>query len=208
MKILTLLMIILMSAGITRAAWEDWELGGEFGLGLGRGSKRGCILSPAVKVTGTRKIGDMYIELGLGYMFGSDTEINYTIDAKYHPDDVKNDAGKEITVKLNVIPMTINFIYTIYENFYIGAGLGLYHVFYREVPDGNRRVNPNSERGETVSSPVTTAFGFQQMVGMEIFPLRENWKWFIGMKSFVTTDTGKAGRLVGITVGSRIRYIW
>ena len=40
-------------SGINAARWEDWELGGELGLGAGSGSKSGRIMCPAVMATMT-----------------------------------------------------------------------------------------------------------------------------------------------------------
>lgn len=212
MKFKILFVLIMYYVSVLNAAkWEEWELGGELGLGVGSAVNSGRILSPAIMVTGTRIVEDRFLELGLGYMFGSDTEINYTEkDAEYYDDDptVKAGAEKEVTVRLSVIPMTINFHYHIYESFYIGAGIGLYHVFYSREPLGDWRVNPSSEKGEKVRSRPTTALGFQQMIGMEIFPLSEKWKWFVGIKSFITTSAGVAGSLLGLTIGGKLRYIW
>jgi hypothetical protein len=190
-------------------AWEDWELGGELGLAVAQGGKSGRILSPGLMGTATRIIDDKFLELGLGFMFGSDTEINYnTEDVEFSDQAVKDDAGKEVKVKMSVIPMTINFHYTFYRNFYVGAGAGLYHVFYKKEPLGKWRVNPDSEPGEPVKWPTTTALGFQQIVGVEVFPLSENWNWFMGIKTFMTTSAGHAGGLLGITIGGKVRYTW
>lgn len=204
-----LLVVILTGTNIVHAAsWEDWELGGELGLGVGEGSKSGGILSPALMFTGVRELEDKSLELGLGYIFGTSEEENYTKeDLSYPEDEVLADAGKDVAVKINVVPMTVNFMYTIYEQFYIGGGVGLYHVFYKKEPLGNHRATADSEPGETFSRPVTTAMGFQQKMGMEVFPMDPNWNWFVGLKSFVTTDT-PAGSLLGVTLGGKVRYSW
>ncbi|MGM0442040.1 MAG: hypothetical protein ACQEQC_06450 [Elusimicrobiota bacterium] len=208
-----LVAVVITFFNIARAAsWEDWELGGELGLAVGDAAQSGRLLSPALMITGIREVDSKSLELGLGYMFGSLEEVNYTEeeiegDIQSYSQDVLDDAGKNISVKLNVVPMTVNFIYTIYDAFYIGGGIGMYHVFYSKEPLGNHRATPGSEPGETISHPVTTAFGFQQKMGMEVFPMNPNWDWFVGLKSFMTTDT-PAGSLLGVTLGGKVRYIW
>ncbi len=209
-KLLTFLLIIGITGIkiVNATAWEDWELGGELGLGVGEGSERGGILSPALMITGTRQIENRSLELGLGYMFGTSQEVNYTEDDLSYPDArTLADAGKDVDVKINVIPMTVNFMYTIYDLFYLGAGIGLYHVFYRKEPLGAHKASPDAEPGETVSRPATTAIGFQQKMGMEVFPMSPNWNWFVGIQSFLTTDT-PAGSLLGISFGGKVRYSW
>jgi hypothetical protein len=90
----------------------------------------------------------------------------------------------------------------------VGAGIGLYHVFYKKEPLGDWRVNPDSEPGETVKSPTTTTLGFQQMVGVEVFPMSQKWNWFMGLKTFMTASGGPSGSLLGVTIGSKVRYTW
>ncbi|MFW6134078.1 MAG: hypothetical protein ACOC5R_00715 [Elusimicrobiota bacterium] len=210
---INVLIFLFIIVGLSKSAqWEDWELGGEMGLGVGSGSKSGKILCPSLTITGTRTIDEKFLELGLGYLFGSDTEINYTTEELERTDvydpNVRRDVEKEVKIRLSVIPMTFNFHYTIYESFYIGAGIGLYHVFYKKEPLGDWRAEPDSEPGEVVKYPATTVLGFQQMVGMEIFPMSENWNWFVGIKSFVTTSAVETGGLMGISLGGKVRYTW
>ncbi|GEM_PF-2610566 len=199
------------SAGVYASQWEDWELGGELGLGVGAGNRSGRILSPSLMVTGTRVSDDFMIELGLGYLFGSREEENYRLSGEYEKDyepEIWDQQENDVRVRMSVVPMTINFHYVFYENFYVGAGVGLYHLFYSKEPLGHYRAEPDSEPGETVTKPASTALGFQQMVGMEIFPVSPNWNWFVGMKSFVTTPAGPAGTLFGATIGGKVRYTW
>ena len=66
----------------------------------------------------------------------------------------------------------------------------------------------DSEVGEIVKSPSTTAIGFQQMIGVEIFPMSEKWDWFISLKTFFTTEGGAAGRFYGLTLGGKVIYRW
>jgi len=209
--VLSIIFLVINSLCFS-ATWEDWDLGGELGLGVGSGSQSGKVLSPALRVTGTRQIGNKFLELGLGYMFGSEMTVNYTAGELERTDvydsDVVADAGQEVKVRMSVIPMTVNFYYPFYQSFYIGAGIGLYHIFYKREPTGDWRVTPDSERGEIVKSPATTALGFQQMVCMRIFPMSPRWHWFVGIKSFVTTSGGAAGSLMGITLGGKLKYTW
>ncbi len=210
--------VFLCVGSMFSAKWEDWELGGEMGLGYGVGSKSGRILCPALMGTATRTIENKFMELGLGYMFGSKIVQNYSagdIDPAYYTEeemDVYNDlvagAGQDVKVRMSVIPMTVNFYYRIFTSFYVGGGLGLYHVFYKIEPLGDYRVNIDSQSGEIVKSPTTTAIGFQQMAGMEIFPLSKKWSWFIGLKIFFTTAGGPSGALTGMTFGGKIKYSW
>lgn len=213
--------IFFLCAGYSNAAaWADWELGSEMGLGVGAGSKSGKILCPVVRITGTRVIDIRFVELGVAYMYGSEIVINYPavdvdeaffdVDEMDKYDELINEAGMDVKVRMSVIPMTVNFYYTVFEHFYVGGGLGLYHVFYKKEPLGNYRVNPeyDLEKGAIVKSPSTTALGFQQMIGWEIFPMSKKWNWFIGFKSFFTTAGGPSGGLSGITFGGKVRYTW
>ncbi len=213
-----LLVICFYSSSLNAVEWKDWELGGELGLGVGSGSKSGKILCPAIMGTATRTLDNKFLELGIGYMFGSQITVNYAeddIDEAYYTEEeedlkeeLKDEAGRDVKIRMSVIPMTVNFSYTIYESFYVGAGVGLYHVFYKREPLGDYRANIDSEKGEIVKSPSTTAMGFQQIVGMEIFPMSEKWSWFVGIKSFLTTAGGKCGGLRGITFGGKVKYTW
>ncbi|MEA3506527.1 MAG: hypothetical protein U9R36_03445, partial [Elusimicrobiota bacterium] len=121
----------------------------------------------------------------------------------YNPDEI-------VEAKLTVVPFTVNFIYTLYENFYVGGGVGLYNVFYKEVPLGDYRVNPGQaeeEKGAEVKSPSSTSLGLQQVVGVEIFPMSENWSWFAGIKSFWIASA-PTGSVLGVTIGGKARYSW
>ncbi|MFC2061877.1 hypothetical protein ACFLUV_05125 [Elusimicrobiota bacterium] len=212
MKKLVFIILVLMYFCVSNmfaTNWKDWEIGGELGLGVGSGSKSGRLLCPTPMVTFTRVLDRRFLELGMGYMYGAAIEKNYTEEeTEYYEQEIIDDAGQDIEVRMSVIPMTVNFFYTIYENFYVGAGVGFYHIFYKEVPLGEYRVNTDSVPGEIVKSPATTALGFQQMVGLEIFPMSEKWNWFAGVKSFLTTSGSRTGGLIGITVGMKVRYTW
>jgi hypothetical protein len=152
-KTFVVLLVFLVSAA-ANAAWEDWDLGGELGLGIGAGSEKGKIMSPALTVTGTREEGNKRIELGLGFMYGTDQIENFT----------KADLGDDRNSAEYRPGETV--LYTIYENFYVGGGVGLYNVFYKEIPGGDYRVNPDSKVGAEVKSPASTALGFQQLAGV------------------------------------------
>jgi opacity protein-like surface antigen len=207
-KTFVVLLVFLVSAA-ANAAWEDWDLGGELGLGIGAGSEKGKIMSPALTVTGTREEGNKRIELGLGFMYGTDQIENFT---KADLGDDRNSAeyrpGETVDAKLTVMPFTVNILYTIYENFYVGGGVGLYNVFYKEIPGGDYRVNPDSKVGAEVKSPASTALGFQQLAGVEIFPMSPNWSWFVGIKSFLTTSSPQVASILGITIGGKVKYSW
>lgn len=219
-KVILFFIVCFYSGSLNAAAWEDWELGGELGIGTGSGSNSGRILCPLVRITGTRTMGIKFVELGIGYMYGSQIVINYPAEdvdeANFEADEEDDyielvaDAGQDVKVRMSIIPMTVNFYYTIFKHFYVGGGVGMYHVFYKKEPLGNYRVNPeiDSEKGKIVKSPSTTALGFQQLVGVEIFPMSKKWNWFIGLKSFFTTAGGPSGGLMGITFGGKVRYTW
>jgi acetoin utilization deacetylase AcuC-like enzyme len=184
-----LIIITLLPVCGFSARWEDWELGGDLGLGVASGSNSGRILSPVLNLTATRYLDNKFMELAIGYMFGNQIVNNYSsadVDPDYYTEDeqalyneLKDNAEKEVKVKMSVIPMTVNFNYIIRESFFVGAGVGLYHIFYKREPLGNYRANMDSVAGEIVKSPSTTALGFQQIVGMEIFPMSKNWSWFV-----------------------------
>ncbi len=212
----TLAVILFFSLPLSASAWENWEPGGELGLALGAGSDEGRILSPGVALTLTKVDINPVMELGLAYYFGSEIGENYTEEDAYGYDlgdqtapGVIADAGEEVRRRLSVVPFTLNFIYTIYDDFYIGGGVGLYNVWFRKEPLGDWRAypDPDVEKGEIYSHSPTTTFGFQQVAGMEIFPMSDNWSWFIGIRSFLTSGTA-AGRILGITVGGKVRYSW
>ncbi|NLB35163.1 MAG: hypothetical protein GX817_05030 [Elusimicrobia bacterium] len=212
MKKLLLAFFLLFSAYLPLSAfWEEWELGGELGLSIGAGMKSGRVLSPALMFTGTRQMDERKLELGVGMMFGSKDGTNYNLsDVEFEWQDVPSvltDADKKIREKIFIIPTTANLIYDFYESFYIGAGLGLYHVFYTEEPAGPWRVNPSGEPGAKVKSRASTSFGLQQMVGMEIFPLSDNWSWFVGLKSFFIFGH-RIGNILGVNIGGKVRYTW
>ncbi|MEA3506629.1 MAG: hypothetical protein U9R36_03955, partial [Elusimicrobiota bacterium] len=63
-KLITVFLLVLAAAAARAADWQDWELGGELGLGIGAGSKKGRIMNPALTVTGTRQYDNMFLELG------------------------------------------------------------------------------------------------------------------------------------------------
>ncbi len=218
MKIKTLtifiLALLLVPGFLCASAWEVWELGGEFGLVVGAGGKEGRILSPGIAATITKTDVNPMMEFGLAYYFGSELAENYKESdvedyglGQNKIPEVIADAGKEIRRRLSVVPVTLNFIYTVYDNFYIGGGVGLYNVWYRIEPTDDHRVNPDGKPGDWYSHTPTTNFGFQQIVGMEIFPVSENWKWFVGARSFLTSGSA-AGRILGITIGGKVRYTW
>ncbi|MFH1415227.1 MAG: hypothetical protein ABIH89_03980 [Elusimicrobiota bacterium] len=200
------------------AEWKDWELGGELGLAYGKGGKSGKIMGPGLMVTGVKTIGQKTMEIGMGYFYGSEITINYPksdIDPDFFDDeemdlydDLLAGAEQDVKIRISVIPMTVNFLYKVYSSFYVGGGLGLYHVFYKEEPLGDYRANVDSAKGEIVKSPSTTAIGFQGLVGVQVFPMSEKWNWFIGLKPFVTTAGGTSGSLMGITFGGKVRYNW
>ncbi len=208
-KKLTVFLVFMAAATAAGAGWEDWELGGELGFGLGAGSEKGKIMSPALTATATREYGPRMLELGVGVMFGTDQVINFTEDERGEyrtPSEYRS--GETVDSKLTIMPFTVNFIYRIYENFYVGGGIGLYNVFYKEVPFGDYRVNPDSKKGAEVKSPSSSVLGFQQLAGVEIFPLSENWNWFVGIKSFLTTFAPQVGSIIGITIGGKVKYSW
>lgn len=216
-SLLFIVSVMLPICGFS-ATWEDWELGGDLGLGVASGSESGRILSPVLSLTATRYLDNKFMELGIGYMFGSQVVNNYAsadIDPDYYTEDetdlyneLKNNAEQDVAVKMSIIPMTVNFNYIIRESFFVGAGVGLYHIFYKKEPQGNYRADIDSPAGEIVKSPSTTALGFQQIVGMEIFPMSKNWSWFVGLKSFMTTSGGPSGSIMGINLGGKVRYTW
>ncbi|MFC2091828.1 hypothetical protein ACFLTD_03560 [Elusimicrobiota bacterium] len=221
MKKKIILIAFLVSALLTKAnsaRWEDWNLGSELGLGLGSGGKGGRILCPALMLTATRTIENKWLELSLGYMYGSEITTNYSADdidpETYAEDeqelyeDLASGIDQDVKIRLSVIPMTVNFYYTIFKSFYVGGGVGLYNIFYKREPLGDHRANIDSEIGEIVKSPSTTAMGFQQVVGVQIFPMSDRWEWFVNLKSFITTEGGASGRLFGVTFGGKVKYIW
>jgi len=217
--LLSLFFIALCNITGLAGKWQDWELGGQLGLGLASASKSGGILCPAIMLTGTRALEGKFMELGMGYYFGSKIEQNYALsdidEANYAtPEQIAeynrlvNEAGQDVKVRMSVIPMTVDFYYIIYNSFYVGGGAGLYHIFFKREPTGDYRVDIDSQPGEIVKSPSTTAIGFQQIVGVEIFPMSETWDWFISLKTFFTTEGGAAGRLFGLTLGGKVIYRW
>ena len=217
--IFSVLLISLCHAAGISAKWQDWELGGQLGLGLAAASKSGRLMCPALTITGTKAMEGKFMELGLGYYFGSKIEENYSLadidEANYAtPEEIAeynrlvSEAGQDVKVRMSVIPMTVDFYYVIYNSFYVGGGAGLYHIFFKREPTGDYRANIDSEPGAIVKSPSTTAIGFQQIVGVEIFPMSETWDWFISLKTFFTTEGGAAGRLFGLTLGGKVIYRW
>ncbi|MBN2406858.1 MAG: hypothetical protein JXJ19_04095 [Elusimicrobia bacterium] len=203
------IMLLPYLADLEAARWKDWELGGDLGLGYAAGSKSGKILCPAVKATVTKVLDTRMIEIGVGYLYGSETEKNYTVkDAEYYDQEIIDAAESDVKVRLSVIPMTVNFFYNIYTHFYVGGGVGFYHVFYKREPLGEYGVAPDSEPGVIEKAPATTALGFQQMAGVEIFPMSDNWSWFAGFQSFFTTSATRTGGMMGLTLGGRVRYSW
>lgn len=216
--ILLILLFIYPICSLDASKWEDWELGGELGFAVGSGSKSGRLLSPGAKATLTKLIEKKFMELAIGYMYGSEITENYSkelIDeANFEDNEIDefnqliSEAEQDVKIRLSVIPMTVNFYYTVFESFYAGGGIGLYHIFYKKEPLGDYRANIDSAPGEIVKSPATTALGFQQMVGIQIFPMSKKWSWFVGAKSFITTSGGPAGSIFGITFGGKVRYSW
>ena len=201
---------------LSASSWDNWELGGELGLALGSGGDEGRILSPGIAATITKTDISPIMEFGLAYYFGSEISSNYSSEdvADYNlgserEPEIVADADNEIRRRTSVVPLTFNFIYTVHDNFYIGGGIGLYNVWYRKEPLGDWRPypDPDIEKGEMYSHSPTTTLGFQQMVGVEIFPVSENWNWFVGARSFMTSQTA-AGRILGITIGAKVRYSW
>lgn len=213
-----LFLLFFCSSIINAAEWKDWDLGAEAGLGYGSGGESGKILCPATMLTATKTLDNKFLELGMGYMFGSEIVPNYagsSLDPSFYDvdeqdlyDDLVATADQDVKVRMSVIPMTVNFYYTIWKGLYVGGGLGLYHIFYKKEPLGDYRANLDSKKGEIVKSPTTTAMGFQQMVGYQVFPMSQKWRWYIGLKSFLTTQGGASGRLLGITLGGKVKYSW
>lgn len=210
LKLLLPVFLVIVLPPELRGSWEEWELGGELGLAVGAGTEGGRLLSPGVMVTATKDLEDRRMELGVGFMYGFSEEENYSGLVHYDYQDspgIIADEGKDIRTRLMLVPLTVNFLFDFREDFYVGGGVGLYNVFITDEPLGPWRVDPDSNPGETVRRPSTTAFGAQQMVGVEIFPMSPNWNWFVGMKSFVVFRT-RLGTIFGSTIGGKVRYTW